>query len=50
MSDKKDRFRVGLVQMRSGRDVRENLLQAEAFIRDAAQKGAQFIQTPKIRS
>ncbi len=47
MSGKKDRFRVGLVQMRSGRDVRENLLEAEAFIRDAAQKGAQFIQTPE---
>jgi predicted amidohydrolase len=47
MSDKKDHFRVALVQMRSGRDVRENLLEAEAFIRDAAQKGAQFIQTPE---
>ena len=47
MPDKKDRFRVALVQMRSGRDVRENLLEAEAFIRDAARKGAQFIQTPE---
>ena len=47
MSDEKDRFRVALVQMRSGRDVRENLLEAEAFIRDAARKGAQFIQTPE---
>ena len=47
MSDKKDHFRVALVQMRSGRDVRDNLLEAEAFIRDAAGKGAQFIQTPE---
>ena len=47
MSDKKDHFRVALVQMRSGRDVRDNLLEAEAFIRDAARKGAQFIQTPE---
>ena len=47
MTDKRDHFRVALVQMRSGRDVRENLLEAEAFIRDAARKGAQFIQTPE---
>jgi len=47
MSDKKDHFRVALVQMRSGRDVRDNLLEAEAFVRDAARKGAQFIQTPE---
>ena len=47
MPDKKDHFRVALVQMRSGGDVRENLLKAEAFIRDAARKGAQFVQTPE---
>ena len=47
MSDKEDHFRVALVQMRSGRDVRDNLLEADAFIRDAARKGAQFIQTPE---
>ena len=47
MSDKEDHFRVALVQMRSGRDVRDNLLEAEAFIRDAALKGAQLIQTPE---
>ena len=47
MSGRKDHFRVALVQMRSGRDVRDNLLEAEAFIRDAAGKGAQFIQTPE---
>ncbi len=47
MPEKKDLFRVALVQMRSGRDVRDNLLEAEALIRDAARKGAQFIQTPE---
>ena len=47
MMEKKDQFRVALVQMRSGRDVRDNLLEAEAFIRDAARKGAQYIQTPE---
>jgi len=47
MAETKDRFRVALVQMRSGRDVRDNLLEADAFIRDAVRKGAQFIQTPE---
>ena len=47
MSNKEDHFRVALVQMRSGRDVRDNLLEADAFIRDAARKGAQFVQTPE---
>lgn len=47
MSETKDHFRVGLVQMRSGKDVRENLSEAEAFIREAARKGAQFVQTPE---
>ncbi|MFZ1109338.1 MAG: carbon-nitrogen hydrolase family protein [Rhodomicrobium sp.] len=47
MADKKGKFRVGLVQMRSGRDIRDNLIEAEAFIRDAARKGAHFIQTPE---
>ncbi len=47
MADKKDKFRIGLVQMRTGKDVQENLLQAEAFIRDAAARGARYIQTPE---
>jgi predicted amidohydrolase len=47
MADKEDRFRVGLVQMRSGRDIRDNLIEAEAHIRDAARAGAQYIQTPE---
>jgi deaminated glutathione amidase len=47
MADKKGKFRVGLVQMRSGRDVRDNLIEAEASIRDAARRGAHYIQTPE---
>ncbi len=47
MADSKDHFRVGLVQMRAGRDVRDNLLDAEALIRDAARRGAHYIQTPE---
>ena len=47
MPEKDVQFRAALVQMRSGKDVRDNLLEAEALIRDAAQKGAQFIQTPE---
>ncbi len=47
MADKKGKFRVGLVQMRSGRDVRDNLLEAEALIREAARRGAHYIQTPE---
>jgi len=33
--------------MRAGKDVRDNLLEAEALIRDAARKGANYIQTPE---
>jgi deaminated glutathione amidase len=47
MADKKVKFRVGLVQMRSGRDVRDNLIEAEALIREAARRGANYIQTPE---
>jgi predicted amidohydrolase len=45
MADAK--FRVGLVQMRAGRDIQENLSEADAFIREAAKRGAQYIQTPE---
>jgi deaminated glutathione amidase len=41
-------FRVGLVQMCSGRDVARNLADAEALIREAARQGAQYVQTPEI--
>src|SRR5271166_5459238 len=43
----KERFRVGLVQMRAGKEIEDNLAQAEAFIREAAECGAQYIQTPE---
>ncbi|HWB46824.1 MAG TPA: carbon-nitrogen hydrolase family protein [Hyphomicrobiaceae bacterium] len=41
-------FRVGLVQMCSGRSVEKNLSDAAALIREAAGKGAQYVQTPEI--
>jgi predicted amidohydrolase len=47
MADSKTEFRVGLVQMRTGKDIEENLKQAESFIRDAAGRGANYVQTPE---
>jgi deaminated glutathione amidase len=41
-------FRVGLVQMCTGRDVEKNLADAGAFVREAARQGAQYVQTPEI--
>jgi len=41
-------FRVGLVQMCSGRDVARNLRDAAAFIREAASGGAGYVQTPEV--
>jgi predicted amidohydrolase len=41
-------FRVGLVQMRTGRDVEKNLADAGALIREAVRQGAQYVQTPEI--
>ncbi|NOT71376.1 MAG: carbon-nitrogen hydrolase family protein [Hyphomicrobium sp.] len=40
-------FRAGLVQLCSGRDVQRNVHEAIALIREAAQKGADYIQTPE---
>jgi len=40
-------FRVGLVQMCSGRDVERNVANATALIREAAKGGAQYVQTPE---
>ena len=40
-------FTAACVQMTSGPDMDENLKQAEAFIREAASKGARFISTPE---
>jgi deaminated glutathione amidase len=41
-------FRVGLVQMCTGRDVDRNVADASALIREAAGQGAQYVQTPEI--
>ena len=49
MSEQQNKmFRVGLVQMCTGRDVEQNLADAGALIREAAAKGAQYVQTPEI--
>ena len=40
-------FRVGLVQMCSGRDVEKNVAAASDLIREAAKGGADYIQTPE---
>ncbi|MFN0217746.1 MAG: carbon-nitrogen hydrolase family protein [Hyphomicrobium sp.] len=42
------RFRVGLAQMRSGRDVDANIADAIALIREAARLGAHYVQTPEV--
>jgi predicted amidohydrolase len=42
------RFRVGLVQMCSGRSVERNLADAGELIREAARQGARYVQTPEI--
>jgi predicted amidohydrolase len=41
-------FSAGLVQMCSGRDVRRNIEDACALVREAAAKGAEFIATPEM--
>ncbi len=41
-------FRAGLVQMCSGRDVASNVEAARNLIRDAAARGADYIQTPEV--
>jgi deaminated glutathione amidase len=41
-------FRVGLVQMTSGRDVAKNLAEASKLVRDAVKAGAQYVQTPEV--
>lgn len=48
MSEQRDSFRAGLVQMCTGRDVERNVADASALIREAAGKGAQYVQTPEI--
>jgi predicted amidohydrolase len=41
-------LKVGLVQMRTGRNVEKNLLDASTLIREAARGGAQYVQTPEV--
>jgi deaminated glutathione amidase len=41
------RFRAALVQLRSGRNVDDNVRKAKALIRRAAQGGAVYVQTPE---
>jgi predicted amidohydrolase len=48
MSQQLESFRAGLVQMCTGRDVDRNVADASALIREAAGKGARYVQTPEI--
>jgi deaminated glutathione amidase len=41
-------FRVGLVQMCSGRDVNKNVASAMDLVREAAKGGADYVQTPEM--
>jgi predicted amidohydrolase len=41
-------FRVGLVQMCSGRDVEKNVASATDLVREAAKGGADYVQTPEM--
>ncbi|MEW6255279.1 MAG: carbon-nitrogen hydrolase family protein [Pseudomonadota bacterium] len=47
MSTSPETLRVALVQMRSGRSVASNIDSATALIREAAQAGARYVQTPE---
>lgn len=40
--------KVGIVQMRSGRDMTQNLVDATALVREAASKGATYVLTPEV--
>jgi predicted amidohydrolase len=48
MSQQRESFKAGLVQMCTGRDVDRNVADASALIREAAGKGARYVQTPEI--
>ena len=41
-------FRAALVQMRSGTDPERNAADMEAMVREAAARGAQYVQTPEM--
>eukprot|EP00435_Cladocopium_sp_Y103_P078388 s1_g2127.t1 len=47
MTTAADRFTAACVQMRTGVDIDQNIEDAAALIREAAQSGAQFITTPE---
>ena len=40
--------KIGVVQMRSGRDMARNLVDATALVREAASKGATYVLTPEV--
>lgn len=42
-----EKVKVALIQLTAGPDIAENIVAAEALIREAAAKGAQFILTPE---
>jgi deaminated glutathione amidase len=44
----KSKFKAGLVQTRTGRDVDANLVATTALIREAVKGGAQYVQTPEM--
>ncbi|HET6391091.1 carbon-nitrogen hydrolase family protein [Hyphomicrobium sp.] len=46
-SRSKTAFRAALVQMRAGRSVERNVADAIAFINEAADRGASYVQTPE---
>lgn len=43
-----DPVKIGLVQMRSGTEITANIAAMEGLVRDAAGKGASYIQTPEM--
>ena len=43
-----DPLRIGLVQMTATRDIDENVAAARDMIREAAAKGARYVQTPEV--
>lgn len=40
--------KIGIVQMRSSRDMAQNLVDATALVREAAAKGATYVLTPEV--
>ena len=48
MSEHKDHYKVGLIQMRCTPDPDENLARAQDMVRDAAKKGANIVCLPEL--